>query len=156
MRSSPQEGFSSASLRISLRASTGSRGLPGLDFHLQSSLNPRRCQRTRVAGLTTTSALRQSKSLDAKAMTSRDPRLGRLGLTSRSWYSASCLRRKVISAARATTSPTPGHPTRRTSRSAAATMATASAAVATVGSGMAATVPAGGGGKRWHRGLDAR
>lgn len=63
---SPHDGFSFAIRRISARNSAGIGGRPDRDFILQNSLQPARCQRISVAGLTTVSASRQSNRSDKK------------------------------------------------------------------------------------------
>ena len=98
MRSSPQSGFSVAMRRISWRSSSGIGGRPGRDLKRQNRRQPARCQRISVSGRTTTRASRQSKSRDSTASDTRVAASTRLGLTPRSWYSASCRRRKRFSA----------------------------------------------------------
>ena len=60
------------------------------------SRNPARCQRINVFGWTTTSASRQLNNLESKANVMRVAGSIRRGSTLRSWYSASCRRRKEI------------------------------------------------------------
>ena len=102
IRASPQVGLSAAIAQISSRSSVGSLGLPrGLDFQRQNKRNPLWCQRMRVSGLTMTRALRRSKNLLRTARNNLVASIARSGLTSRSWYRASCFRRNRFSAARA-------------------------------------------------------
>src|SRR5262249_31339815 len=102
MRSSPQVAFSAAISRIRRRRSLGRRGRPmGLDFQRQNSRNPWRCQRMSVDALTFTSASRHGNMRLRVAIIQRVESLARRGLTWRSWKSASCLRRKRFSAAKA-------------------------------------------------------
>jgi len=58
IRSSPQSRFSVAILRISARSAAEIGGRPGRDLNRHSSRHPARCHRIRVAGYTTTRALR--------------------------------------------------------------------------------------------------
>jgi len=58
IRSSPHKEFSLAILRSSARSSYGIGGRPGRDFSRQNNRQPARCQRTKVAGFTTTKAPR--------------------------------------------------------------------------------------------------
>jgi len=53
-----------------------------------------RCQRTSVPGCTIGSASRHAKQCDSMTGVSRDGSDARRGFTSRSWYRASCLRRR--------------------------------------------------------------
>src|SRR5215467_9838513 len=102
MRSSPQVAFSAAISRIRRRRSLGRRGRPmGLDFQCQNSRNPWRCQRMSVGALSFTSASRHGNMRLRVAIIQRVESLARRGLTWRSWKSASCLRRKRLSAASA-------------------------------------------------------
>src|SRR5215468_8077975 len=102
MRSSPQVTFSAAICRINCRRFFGKRGLPdGFDFQRQNSRNPLRCQRMSVSAWTFTSAPRHGNMRLSIAIIQRVESLARRGLTLRSWKSASCLRRKRFSAARA-------------------------------------------------------
>jgi len=95
-------GFSLAIRRINSRRSLGRRGLPvGLDFQRQNRRKPLRCQRMSVSGFTHTSASRHWNIRQRVAITHRVESSARRGLTLRSWKSASCLRRKRFSAARA-------------------------------------------------------
>jgi hypothetical protein len=64
IRSSPHSGFSLAILRISARSACGMGGRPGRDFSRQNNRQPARCQRSKVAGFTTTKAPRQGNSFD--------------------------------------------------------------------------------------------
>ena len=74
-----------AIVRINGRRSFGNFGLPvGLDFQRQKNRKPWRCQRMRVAGLTMTSALRQSKNRLRTASSQRVASLARWGLAFRS------------------------------------------------------------------------
>ena len=73
--SSPQVGFSRSICRISVLMFLGSAGRPeGRDFHRQNKPNASRCQRTKVSGLTITSASRQAKAFPNQPM-STGPRL---------------------------------------------------------------------------------
>ncbi len=59
MRGVPQDRFSEAIRPMSWRTSGSMRGRPGFplrDFHRQYLLNPARCQRTTVSGITKISA----------------------------------------------------------------------------------------------------
>ena len=62
MRSSPQVTFSLTMRTISCWISLGSGGRPPRDFQRQYRLKALRCQRTKVAGVATVSALFQSKN----------------------------------------------------------------------------------------------
>ena len=84
IRSSPHSTFSRAILRISSRSSIGIAGRPARDFIRQSNLQPARCQRIIVAGCTTTSASRQSRSLASSAKLVRVAGSTRRGRTPRS------------------------------------------------------------------------
>lgn len=84
--------------RISWRSSSGIGGRPGLDLTRQNRRQPARCQRIRVSGRTTTGASRQAKSRARDASDTRVAASTRLGLTPRSWYSASSRRRNRFSA----------------------------------------------------------
>src|SRR5499427_595852 len=102
MRSSPQVTFSAAICRINCRRFFGKQGLPvGFDFQRQNSRNPLRCQRMSVSAWTFTSAPRHGNMRLSVAIIQREESLARRGLTLRSWKSASCLRRKRFSAAKA-------------------------------------------------------
>lgn len=99
MRSSPQAGFSRANLRMILRRFGGSGGRPRFrDFHRQNCRNALRCHFRKVAGLTMTSAPRQSKNRARATIASRNIRVVLRGVAFRSWKSASCLRRNRFSA----------------------------------------------------------
>ena len=74
IRSSPHSTFSRAILRISARSSFGIGGRPARDFIRQNNRQPARCQRIIVAGCTTTSALRQSNSLEVCPTSARRAR----------------------------------------------------------------------------------
>src|SRR5262249_47738782 len=85
-----------------LPESLGKRGLPvGLDFQRQNSRNPLRCHRMSVSAFTFTSELPHGNIRLRVAIIHRAESSARRGLTFRSWNSASCLRRKRFSAARA-------------------------------------------------------
>jgi hypothetical protein len=73
IHSSPDSGFALAILRISARSSCGMGGRPGRDFSRQNNLQPARCQRSKVAGRTTTRALRQSNRLASTTKLTRVP-----------------------------------------------------------------------------------
>lgn len=68
---SPPNGFSAAILRIKLRSLGGIGRRPALHFKGQKIRYPSRGQRTAVAGCTTTTASRQSKSLENSASCTR-------------------------------------------------------------------------------------
>jgi hypothetical protein len=101
MRSSPHEGFSRAIRRISVRSSTGRGGRPRRDVHRHHTRNPWRCQRIKVCGCTMVRACRQSNQRASTVIGRRVAVVARLGLTFRSWYNASYLRRKRFPAASA-------------------------------------------------------
>ena len=102
IRSSPQVVLFAAMFAISFCRSAGIRGRPRtFDFHLQSSRKPRRCQRTKVSGLTTVRASRHANSLESHTRVNLVAAFARRGLTLRSTYKANCLRRKRFSAAKA-------------------------------------------------------
>src|SRR5579863_3619015 len=72
IRSSPQVRFSAAIRPIKRRTSADIGGRPtGLDFQRQKRRNAARCQPTKVAGLTITKALRQSKKRASLDKTNR-------------------------------------------------------------------------------------
>ncbi len=68
MRSAPQSRFSSAILRINAIVETQTRGSAGRrrrqECHFQKSLNPSRCQRTRVSGRTSKVACGRQDAAD--------------------------------------------------------------------------------------------
>ena len=116
MRSSPQEGFSCAIRRISSRRFLGTHGLPrGLDFHRQRRRKPFRCQPRNVSGLTLTKAFCHAKSRENRTIDRRVASVARCGLSSRSRYRASCLRRKMFSALMAALERVPSRRNRRAS-----------------------------------------
>ncbi len=96
--SSPHRGFSVAMRRINWRSSSGIGGRPGLDLQRQNRRQLARCQRINVSGRTTTKAPRQSNIRESNASDTRVAASTRLGLTPRSWYSASSRRRNRFSA----------------------------------------------------------
>ena len=97
IRSSPQVRFSVAIRRIKRRTSADIDGRPtGLDFKRQKRRNAARCQPIKVAGLTISKALRQSKKRASLDKTNRSAALVGAAFFSRSWNKASCLRRKQI------------------------------------------------------------
>jgi hypothetical protein len=72
IRSSPQVRFSAAIRRIKRRTSADIAGRPtGLDFQRQKRRNAVRCHPIKVAGLTITKALRQSKKRASLDKTNR-------------------------------------------------------------------------------------
>src|SRR6267143_2438321 len=80
----------------------GSAGRPeGRDFHRQNKPNASRCQRTKVSGLTITSASRQAKSFPKPAIVHRTAIEVLLRLALRSSYRESCFRKNRFSAAKA-------------------------------------------------------
>jgi len=102
MRPSPQVGLSAAICRINSWICSGNRGRPsGLDCQRQNRGKPLPRQRMSVSGFTYTSASRCWNIRLRSAITHRVESSARRGLTLRSWKSASCLRRKRFSAARA-------------------------------------------------------
>jgi hypothetical protein len=98
MRSSPQVAFSLPIRRIRARRGFGIGGRRGRDLSRQNSLQPARCQRTRVSGRTATKAPRQSKNRDSNAGEIQVTGSRRRGLAPRSTYRASCRRRSSTSA----------------------------------------------------------
>jgi hypothetical protein len=76
-----------------------------MDFIRQSNLQPARCQRIIVAGCTTSSAPRQSKSLASSAWLMPVAASTRCGRPPRSMYRASRRRKKRFSARRASAEP---------------------------------------------------
>ena len=97
--SSPQVAFASAISRINSRRFLGNGGRPGLrDFQRHKARNAVRCHPMKVSGLTMTRASRQSKNCDRASSASRVVALALRGRASRSWKSASCLRRNRFSA----------------------------------------------------------
>jgi hypothetical protein len=97
LSSSPHSGFSVAMRRINWRSSSGIDGRPGLDLQ-RHRRQLARCQRINVSGRTTTNAPRQSNIRESNASDTRVAASTRLGLTPRSWYSASSRRRNRFSA----------------------------------------------------------
>lgn len=106
MRSSPQVGFSLAISTMTFTNSAGVRGRPrGFDFHLQNSRKPFRCHRMKVSGLTKVRAFRHANRLESNTRVNRVASVARRGLTLRSTYRATCLRRKRFSAAKTQMGP---------------------------------------------------
>src|SRR5205085_2337195 len=102
MRCSPQVGFSAAKRRIKFLSSAVTRGLPtGLDFQRQNRRNAFRCQPIKVAGLTISSALRQSNQRASLENTNLSAGVVGMAFFSRSRKRANCLRKNKFSAARA-------------------------------------------------------
>ena len=102
IRSSPQVTLLAHMSAISFCRSAGIRGRPrALDFHLQNSRKPFRCQRIKVSGLTTVRASRHANNLESNTRVNLADAFARRGLTLRSRYKANCLRRKRFSAAKA-------------------------------------------------------
>ena len=98
----PRSDSQRPSLGSTRRRSLARRGRPvGFDFQRQNSRNPLRCHRMSVSGFTFTSASRHWNIRLRVAIIHRVESSARRGLTFRSWNSASCLRRKRFSAARA-------------------------------------------------------
>lgn len=102
IRSSPQVTLALAISAIRLWRSGGTRGrVHGLDLERQNSRKPFRCHRMKVSGLTTGRTSRQANRLESKTKVNFVAGFARRGLTWRSRYRASCLRRKRFSAAKA-------------------------------------------------------
>jgi hypothetical protein len=102
IRSSPQVRFSAAIRRIKRLNCADTGGRPtGLDFQRQNRRNAARCQPIKVAGLTMTKALRQSKKRASLDKTNRSAAVVGAAFFSRSWNKASCLRKNRFSATRA-------------------------------------------------------
>jgi len=100
IRSSPQVTLLADMSAISFCRSAGIRGRPrALDFHIQNSRKPFRCQRIKVSGLTTVRASRHANNLESNTRVNLADAFARRGLTLRSRYKANCLRRKRFSAA---------------------------------------------------------
>ena len=101
IRSSPHVRFAVAISAINCCRFTGIRGRPrGRDFQRQNRRNPWRCQGTSVSGCTTVRMSRESIIRESTTRVTRVALSARRGLTFRSRYNASCLRRKRFSAAK--------------------------------------------------------
>src|SRR4051794_30897246 len=102
MRCSPQVEFSAAKRRIKALTSAVTGGLPtGLDFQRQKRRNALRCQPIKVAGLTISSALRQSNQRASLENTNLSAGVVGIAFFSRSRNRANCLCKNRFSAASA-------------------------------------------------------